>query len=255
MVDGKKLGSVGFQYLGVPYSKMDCQAFVEQCLKDCGENKNLTGSNAWFREVYKNGEILTPEECVKKYGSVPSGAFLFILKNDGGEPEKYKPDGLGNATHIGLCTGSEGEGAIHSSSSRGCVAESKFNGKSINGGWNRVGLWDHVDYGNGQDEDNPPMRETAVVCSKNGGTVKMRAKPSASCKLYWDVPNGATVDLLEWKEDWSHIAWDGKSGYMMSEFLVWATPAPPEDEMVLVPKYKLMMIYDLLGELLDMEVG
>lgn len=38
MVDGNKLGNAGFQYLGVPYSRMDCQAFVEQCLRDCGKN-------------------------------------------------------------------------------------------------------------------------------------------------------------------------------------------------------------------------
>ena len=39
MIDGNKLAGVGFAYLGVSYSKMDCQAFVEQCLRDCGLNK------------------------------------------------------------------------------------------------------------------------------------------------------------------------------------------------------------------------
>ena len=130
MVDGNKLGDVGFQYLGVSYSKMDCQAFVEQCLRDCGLNKNLAGSNAWFREVYNHGAIMTPEECVQQLGCVPKGAFLFILERDGKEPEKYKADGLGNASHIGICTIPRGEGAIHSSASRGCVAESKFKEKA-----------------------------------------------------------------------------------------------------------------------------
>ena len=40
--------------------------------------KNLAGSNAWFREVYHNGAVLTPEECVRQFGCVPAGAFLFI---------------------------------------------------------------------------------------------------------------------------------------------------------------------------------
>ena len=151
MVDGNRLGDVGFKYLGTPYSVMDCQALVEECLADCGERKNLAGSNAWFREVMNHGAIMTPEECVRELGKVPTGAFLFILKHDGGETAKYKPDGLGNASHIGICTGSRGEGAIHSSSSKGRVCESKFKGKSISGGWNRVGLWDQVvyDYGDG----------------------------------------------------------------------------------------------------------
>jgi hypothetical protein len=151
MIDGKNLAEAGFRYLGVPYSRMDCQAFAEQCLRDCGLEKNLAGSNAWYREVMKNGAVMTPEECVRELGKVPAGAFLFILSQDGGEPAKYKPDGLGNASHIGICTG-RGEGAIHSAASRGCVAESKFKGKSISGGWNRVGLWNEVsyDYGNGK---------------------------------------------------------------------------------------------------------
>ena len=46
LISGKDLGEAGFRYLGVPYSKMDCQAFVEQCLWDCGLEMNLAGSNA-----------------------------------------------------------------------------------------------------------------------------------------------------------------------------------------------------------------
>ena len=151
MVDGNKLGEVGFAKLGTPYKQMDCQAFIEWCLKQCGCSKDLAGSNAWYREVRKNGAIMTPEECVKQLGCVPKGAFLFIHAFDGGEEKRGYHDGLGNASHIGVCTGTQGEGAIHSSTSRGCVAESRFSGKSINGGWNAVGLWNQVayDYGAG----------------------------------------------------------------------------------------------------------
>ena len=183
MIDGNRLGTAGDRYLGTPYTQMDCQAFVEQCLRVCGLDINLTGSNAWFREVRRNGEILTPEECTKKYGKVPTGAFLFIWANDGKEPEKYKQDGLGNASHIGIVTNqtaeqmmaevlatiqdpeerasfvkkvSHGNGAIHSSSTRKCVATSTFDGKTIrNGGWNRVGLWNRVDYGTEEEPVDP----------------------------------------------------------------------------------------------------
>ena len=163
VVNGDQLGSAGFLYIGTPYKQMDCQAFVEQCLKDCGMNMNLAGSNAWYREVRKNGWVGTPEECHAVYGGVPTGAFLFILKQDGGEPEKYKMDGLGNASHIGICTGDRGQGAIHSSSSRGMVCESKFQGTTIpNGGWNCVGLWDRVDYVNFAPDDPEPEPAPAL---------------------------------------------------------------------------------------------
>ena len=148
MIDGKKLGEVGFRYIGVPYDEMDCQAFVERCLKDCGDRTNLPGSNAWYREVMRNGWTGTPEECVRMQGKVPKGAFLFIVKAvSDSTPEKYRNDGLGDAYHIGIVTDKD-KGAIQSSKSKGGVCQSEFHGKTIkNGGWNRVGLWNKVDYG------------------------------------------------------------------------------------------------------------
>ena len=227
MIDGGSLGNAGFKYLGVPYSQMDCQAFVEKCLSDCGLHKDLAGSNAWYREVMAHGWVGTPEDCVKMLGKVPDGAFLFIWAQDGGEPAKYKPDGIGNASHIGLCTGIRGNGAIHSSASRGCVAESEFHGKTIkNGGWNRVGLWDQVAYdysgADGQDPlpDPTPATMTATVYAENGKPVNLRTRPSRAAALVDRIPCGETVDVLEYGNDWSKIKWHNKTGYMMTPFLL-----------------------------------
>lgn len=230
MIDGEKLGDVGFKYLGVPYSEMDCQAFVERCLRDCGINKDLAGSNAWYREVNNHGWVGTPEECVAMLGKVPKGAFLFILEQDGKEPAKYRPDGLGNASHIGIVTMPRGEGAIHSSASRGCVAESKFAGKTIkNGGWNRVGLWDDVMYDYSDADSKPipepepapePEPETAVVFAENGNPVNFRKSPSKGGALIDRIKCGETVEVLTYGADWSRIKWHGKTGYMMTPFLL-----------------------------------
>lgn len=193
VIDGIKLVQAAVKYLGRSYTDMDCQAFPERALKDCGLDINLAGSNAWYREVMKNGAIMTPEECVRKLGKVPPGAFLFIWANDGGEEKRGYHDGLGNASHMGFCTDetademmayclarissaaerkkfiekvSHGNGAIHSSSSRGCVCTSKFAGRTIpNGGWNRVGLWTKeiaYDYTGGDSgfPDNPGWHPT-----------------------------------------------------------------------------------------------
>lgn len=172
MVDGNKLGDVGFEKIGTPYSEMDCQAFVEWCFRKCGYSKDLAGSNAWYRYILQHGAIMTPEECVRQLGTVPKGAVLFILENNGGEPAKYKPDGLGNASHMGLSTGTRGKGAIASSKSRGGVAESEFHNKSIKGGWNRVGLPDFVayDYGAGSGTENPPAEVHPTIRRGSKGT-------------------------------------------------------------------------------------
>ena len=243
MVDGNKLGEVGFsfagdKYLGRPYSEMDCQAFIEWCLRQCGLNMDLAGSNAWYREVKKNGVILTPEECVRQLGCVPAGAFLFIHAFDGGEEKRGYHDGLGNASHIGICTGNKGEGAIHSSASRGCVAESVFHGKTIkNGGWNAVGLYNKVayDYGGGLDpepEPEPVEPVTAIIGNVPEGKrqdVNLRTRPSTLAKLIDRIPCGDTVEVLEYDDKWTKVKWDKQIGYVMSKFLLF-DEAPDDDE-------------------------
>ena len=134
---------MGDKYIGTSYAVYDCQAFVEKMLSDAGLNYNLAGSNAWYRQMSWRG---TPEQCIAKFGCIPTGAFLFIVKHDGGEPSHYN-DSLGNASHIGVVTHRNG-GAIHSSYSRGGVYTSVFNDATIpNGGWNMIGLWTRMDYG------------------------------------------------------------------------------------------------------------
>ena len=142
-INAVAFSKTGDQYIGTPYSTYDCQAFVEKMLSDAGLNYNLAGSNAWYRQMSWRG---TPEECIATFGCIPTGAFLFIVKYDGGEPSNYK-DQLGNANHIGVVTHRNG-GAIHSSYTRGGVYTSVFNDATIpNGGWNMIGLWTRMDYG------------------------------------------------------------------------------------------------------------
>jgi len=249
MIDGKELGNVGFQYLGVPYSTMDCQEFVEKCLADCGWKVDLKGSNAWYRKCRQEGWVGTPEECVRKYGTTPDGAFLFIHAFDGGEEKVGYHDGLGNASHIGLCTGSRGKGAIHSSSTRGCVAESEYHNKSINGGWNMVGLLPReIDYHNGdQPEPSPeptpepePVRR-AVVWSENGKPVNTRKGPDESYdqSKAGKLDVGTVVDVLKTKvnsqgEEWCWICCQEKPGvywycWIKACFLRMDEPEPSPD--------------------------
>ena len=239
----------GDEYLGRSYQEMDCQAFVEKCMEKVGIRMDLAGSNTWYREINRNGWTGTPEECVKIFGSVPKGALLFILEQNGKEPEKYRKDGIGNASHIGIKTG-RGKGAIHSSGSRGCVAESEFHDKTIrNGGWNRVGLWNRMDYGKtvnwllehigiGQEPVNEQKEEdkkmTVTVYSENGKPVNLRKSADKSAALLDVVPVGTDVEIIGSAYDrngkaWSKIKVDGKTGWMMTEFLATDESAEPVD--------------------------
>lgn len=178
----EELSLAGDQFLGRKYTDMDCQTFVENAMRQVGLDMDLKGSNAWYREVMKNGWVGTPEECKKVFGGVPKGALLFIHVFDGGEVARGYKDGLGNAKHIGIKTGRSGadmvrraaeagvshaedwnfgDGAIHSSSTREHVATSKFKDETIKGGgWNTVGLYNKFTYGEKTD---------AILASLTGG--------------------------------------------------------------------------------------
>ena len=243
-VDAVAFSLAGDKYLGRPYSEMDCQAFVERCMADCGLRKDLPGSNAWYREVMKNGWVGSPEDCLKEFGVIPKGALLFILKHDGKEPEKYRKDGIGNASHIGICIERQ-DGAINSSSSRGCVCYSKFKNKSINGGWNRVGLYNQFDYGKSVNwilehgTDVPPDEDEkkdevvylqGKVTAPTGSTVKLRQKPSTDCSMYWDIPIGTEVMVVDYGPEWCKVITGGLSGYMMTKFIDIQGEVVPGDE-------------------------
>lgn len=226
---------------GMGLDGMDCQGLVEYCLIQAGIEKsacNLKGSNAHWRACAWRG---TPEEAAAQFGEVPVGAAVFIVAHDGGEIPRGYDDHLGNANHMGLVL--EGR-ALHASASRGKVAESVFNGKTIpNGGWNMIGLLPWVDYGFAFDADDteqetetvedigltagtPPKNTEIykVVFSQDGNPVKLRKSASSDEPVYWKVYSGARVLVERVKGDWSlirAICTDGRQrrAYMKSSFL------------------------------------
>ena len=142
-------------YVGRKYTDLDCQAFVEEVLKDLGVRKsdgtpyNWRGSNSmWRNHIRWKGTI---QECMNKFGEIPLGSFLFLLKYDGGEEEKGYHDGLGNATHVGLYVGTAPLPVMDSSKGRGRVDYCKLNV------FTHVGLMDMIDYYN---EPVPPSGTT-----------------------------------------------------------------------------------------------
>ena len=244
MINAEQFAKAGDKYIGRSYEDMDCQKFYEQVAKDTGLALDLAGSNAWYRKFIQTGWTGTPEECRRIFGRIPAGATLFIHAFDGGEEKRGYHDGLGNASHIGIVTrrtGAEmvqetgrtdmnfGDGAIHSSSSRGHVCTSKFEDATIpNGGWNMVGLSSMFFYGDdinkklpggGGDEPGPepepspepeptPAEVWAIVTGPNGERVNTRKGPGTNYgqSKAGKLNSGERVQVLETQGDWSRIA-------------------------------------------------
>lgn len=251
-VSAEQFSREGDKYLGRSYDDMDCQEFYERCAEDAGLHMDLKGSNAWYREIRKNGWVGTPEECKKVFGSVPTGATLFIHAYDGGEEKRGYHDGLGNASHIGIVT-HRNKGAIHSSASRGCVAESEFHDKTIkNGGWNIIGLYTKFTYGAkidalleditgggsgsddpGQDQDEGQEEETMYTAILEGGNtnkpINIRKKPDGD--LQDTVAQGSKVTVLSENGDWCKVRYGkyNKTGYVKGEFVVVDEDEPADE--------------------------
>ncbi len=248
----------GDQYLNMPYGsgsgEIDCQGLVEKMMDDVGLHYDLKGSNAWYRKFYNDGWVGSPEECKGIFGIIPVGAVLFIWANDGKEKARGYYDGLGNASHMGVYIARE-EGAIHSSSTRGCVCYSKFTGKSIKGGWNKIGLHPMFDYGDDINRilDGGGDKVVATV-TISGGNVKkpinMRAEESTSSKLIAEIPQGEKADLLSESTLWDHISYDGKTGYVLARFV--HKEKDPISDLVEVDRTRLEFVYNELGDMLDL---
>lgn len=152
MITGERLAEQAVKggYIGMPYSEVDCQAFVEKVISDLGIRKpdgtvyNWRGSNSMYRNYYSwRGTI---SECKTTFGIIPQGALIYKRKNDGGEKEKGYTDGLGNFYHVGIYIGDDDRMIIHSSGG-GVQYATKLNG------WTNITLLSFIDY-TGKNDDN-----------------------------------------------------------------------------------------------------
>ena len=150
MVDGYDFAkqAKSTKYDGLSYEKADCQKFVETVLIDCGVRKDngqpydWKGSNSMWRNALAwKGTI---DECIHQYGQIPVGAWVFIVKNDGGEKERGYNDNEGNATHVGIYVGGE----IFNREVRDSTQTRTRDGVGYRplGGFNRVGLPKMITY-------------------------------------------------------------------------------------------------------------
>ena len=162
-------------YIGQPYSRYDCQGFVEQVLTDLGVRKpdgtpyNWKGSNSMFRNHIRwRGTIA---ECKKKFGEIPQGAFVFLVKHDGGEIEKGYHDDLGNAKHVGLYIGTSPNPCMDSQPTGGV----QMHKLSV---FTHVGLMDMIDYSTSPEPLSDPDRKEALRAI---GIIRNNSSTDAEC--------------------------------------------------------------------------
>ena len=168
-------------------------------------------------------------------------------------PERYKNDpDQRDYYHVGVVTAVEPLEITHCTGP-GIVRDTKL------GKWTYRGRLEKVDY-DGTSQEVGTMVQTATVVADSGSKVKMRSKPSTSDGLYWEVPGGATVQVVENTGGWAKVRYGDRTGYMMEEYLKMDAQELPAagsssgsagGELITVQRAALQAVYDALGSILQ----
>ena len=234
---------------------IDCSGLFVKMYKDQGASI-YHGSNTIYRKYCGDKGKLTSASQL--------AVGMAVFKWNPNTPAKFD-DGLGDFQHIGFVASVNPLQIIHASSAVGCVTIDYKIGK-----WAYWGKLKDVDYSgsdsgggdDGKDDKDMPEEKYADVYAESGNTVKMREKPSSSCNIYWEVPIGATVQVLDPGTEWSKIKYDGKTGYMMTKFLKEHDDGGDKDDHLdeLERAYyaieeameKMEKAYDIIGDILGL---
>lgn len=187
----------GAQWIG--HYVADCSGLFTWAFKQLG-GYMYHGSNTMYRQY-----------CTAK-GKLNSGK-----RSDGKEllPGTAVFTGTeDNHGHVGLYVG-DGK-VIEAAGTRQGVIESKVTAAK----WTYWGELKGVDYGaepGPEPQPEPqPEKGTAIVTGKR---VALRYGPTKSAGIITRVNTGEVVKITPPPEDWEYVTYNGKTGYMMKEFL------------------------------------
>jgi hypothetical protein len=222
---------------GVSINGMDCIGLVKYCAKQVGAGLNYAGSNDAFRNACS---WLGTYAEAQAQGRLIPGAVGFILEHNGKEGDKYRADGIGNASHIGVIVLSGDVHSIDASSSAGKVrTRTKRDAESI---WTHIGWLKGFDYnmttvvdeiGGVMTEPTGSQPRTAVVKTVDGGNLNIRRDPTDKVdNRIGKAPNGTTIEVLETRGEWTRIRYSGITGWAATRYLAFNGAAPAQATLV-----------------------
>lgn len=167
------------------------------------------GSNAIARN-YTVGGMLPISQA-------KPGMAAFKVREPGEDgyalPDKYKGGSdLNDYYHIGLVD-TDTRYVLNAKGEKSGFCRDQLTGKN---GWDCVAYLKDVDY-----QEDMEMAQARVVLptGATGNTVNMRKTASTGSAIVERVPVGSVVDVISDAGQWCKIDYDGKVGYMMSNYL------------------------------------
>ncbi len=137
-------------HVGYTYDELDCQAFVEHCVRQAGGRMDYLGTNDMARRAAWLGTL---DEARAQGRLVPGAGLVIREATEANLPARYAGDGLGDFSHVGLYVGenaltdTDKNGrrracdVVHSSATMGRVA-----GSTLQNGWTHALWFSEIDY-------------------------------------------------------------------------------------------------------------
>lgn len=207
--------------LGWPYvspgsndrSGIDCSGLFVKMYRDQGA-RIYHGSNTIFREYCsETGELTSVDQL-----QVGMAVFKRKAWTDADRGNRWYGKEPGNLSHIGYVASVHPLRIIHASTGPMCVTTDDSIKK-----WAYWGKLKDVDYGTSptpSPDPEPIFKKIMKVYAGNGKPVNLRYGPSLDKRILAEVPVGETVTVSQITGRWSRVAWNGRTGWMMSAFLV-----------------------------------
>lgn len=159
-----------------------------------GSNRMARTACAWLRPA---GQVL------------PGRGMVAFKARDSQPPKSYRPGGAyydpelpQDFYHVGLVVSAAPLRVIHATPP--CVREDS----SLRG-------WTHLGWLKDFAEEERNVEQRTVQAS----TVNFRAEPSTRAALLDRIPQGTALEVEAVDEAWVRTVWQGRTGYVMAEFL------------------------------------
>lgn len=231
----------------------DCVGLIMGAMYQTGRRDYPTHSSNYFAR-YETSRLLPLLEA-----DLQPGMLVYKAREDDGRlNDRYKPGGryhtgdLLDYYHVGVVESVQPLRIVHCTSTP--TADGIMRDSSTKG-WTHAGFAAEVDYGSAPEQTEEPVGN-AVVYAANGKTVNLRSRPNTSAQLVDRVPVGTVVQVAETarndkNERWSRVTVNGKTGYMMADYLRGKGFADADEVTVTMPKAAAQALLEALKTALN----
>ncbi len=196
--------SVPYRRGGDTLSGMDSGGFIEYCLRQHGVSCSFSGTNDIFRNL--GTECIPLKQAIREKRVVP-GVILLHVAQDGGEPQKYQQDGLGNCDFALIAVTSTM--GVYPSAIKGRLISTKI--EPVSGKANMVMFCKYVDYGSSGSAGSSPLppADDGIYTTS---ALRLRTSPSLESGVITTIPKNTRIDLFEYGQEWCRVRYTKRAG-------------------------------------------